>query len=99
MCERHCVAHAHCNCCWTHGIWNESNGLTRQSVTLRVYDPDWGRRRDEPEERSEERSEEVEAKIKEEAMQVEEESVPVKDGLMDVDEASQALLISTAHAQ
>ena len=38
------MAHAMCSCCWTHGIWNESTELVRQSLTLRVYDPQWGRR-------------------------------------------------------
>jgi len=44
VCEKKCVAHAMCSCCWTHGIWNESTELVRQSLTLRVYDPQWGRR-------------------------------------------------------
>ena len=32
-----------CTCCWTHGIWNRESTRKRQSITLRVYDADWGR--------------------------------------------------------
>ena len=43
VCEMHRVAHAMCNCCWTHGVWNEGSSLTRESITLRVFDTEWGR--------------------------------------------------------
>ena len=43
VCKKHCVAHSMCNCCWTHGIWNEHSCRTRESITLRVFDTEWGR--------------------------------------------------------
>jgi len=43
VCQRHCVAHEFCTCCWTHGVWNEQSQQTRQSITLRVFDLEWGR--------------------------------------------------------
>ena len=43
VCTKLCVAHASCQCCWTHGIWNETSQHDRQSITLRVYDAEWGR--------------------------------------------------------
>ena len=43
VCEKHCVAHEMCSCCWTHGVWNEASALTRQSITIRCYDEEWGR--------------------------------------------------------
>ena len=44
-CERRAIAHESCTCCWTHGIWNRHSVCVRQSITLRVYDMDWGRHR------------------------------------------------------
>ena len=38
-CERRCVGHNRCNCCWTHGILAASN-VVRQSMTLRVLADD-----------------------------------------------------------
>lgn len=43
VCQRHCVAHEMCSCCWTHGIWNEASQHTRQSITMRVFNTQWGR--------------------------------------------------------
>jgi len=35
QCERRCVGHNRCNCCWTHGVLASSD-VVRQSMTLRV---------------------------------------------------------------
>ena len=43
VCLKRKVAHEYCSCCWTHGIWNEMSGRMRESITLRVFDPEWGR--------------------------------------------------------
>ena len=43
VCEQRKVAHNMCSCCWTHGIWNEASHHTRESITLRVFDTEWGR--------------------------------------------------------
>ena len=43
VCEQRKVAHNMCSCCWTHGIWNEASAHTRESITLRVFDTEWGR--------------------------------------------------------
>ena len=43
FCEQGKVAHNMCSCCWTHGIWNEGSTHTRESITLRVFDTEWGR--------------------------------------------------------
>ena len=43
FCEQRKVAHNMCTCCWTHGIWNEASCHTRESVTMRVFDTEWGR--------------------------------------------------------
>ena len=43
VCQRRCVAHENCSCCWTHGIWNEASQHTRQSVTMLVFMKNWGR--------------------------------------------------------
>ena len=43
VCKKRCVAHASCQCCWTHGIWNETSQHVRQSITLRCFDTEWGR--------------------------------------------------------
>ena len=43
VCEQRKVAHGMCSCCWTHGIWNEGSALTRESITMRVFDSEWGR--------------------------------------------------------
>jgi hypothetical protein len=40
------VAHESCTCCWMHGVWNTSE-RTRQSITMRVYDKEWGREEEE----------------------------------------------------
>lgn len=45
-CEQSRVAHEMCACCWTHGIFNDTEQQVRQSVILRVYDEDWGRGED-----------------------------------------------------
>jgi len=41
-CRKHKVAHESCTCCWMHGVWNPSE-RTRQSITMRAYDEEWGR--------------------------------------------------------
>ena len=43
FCKMRRVAHESCHCCWTHGIWNEASQHTRQSVTMRVFNPQYGR--------------------------------------------------------
>ena len=43
FCEQRKVAHNMCSCCWTHGIWNEGSTHTRESITLRAFDTEWGR--------------------------------------------------------
>ena len=43
FCEQRRVAHNMCSCCWTHGIWNEASMHTRESITMRVFDTEWGR--------------------------------------------------------
>ena len=43
VCLKKKVAHEYCQCCWTHGIWNEMSSAVRESITLRVFDPEWGR--------------------------------------------------------
>ena len=43
VCQQRKVAHAMCSCCWTHGIWNDVSRHTRQSITMRVFDVEWGR--------------------------------------------------------
>ena len=43
FCEQRKVAHNMCSCCWTHGIWNEASAHTRESITLRLFDTEWGR--------------------------------------------------------
>jgi len=36
-CERRCVGHNRCNCCWTHGVLlDEKSVVARQSMTMRV---------------------------------------------------------------
>ena len=43
FCSQRKVAHNMCSCCWTHGIWNEESVHTRESITMRVFDTEWGR--------------------------------------------------------
>ena len=43
FCSMRKVAHNMCSCCWTHGIWNEGSVHTRESITLRVFNTEWGR--------------------------------------------------------
>lgn len=43
VCPERRVAHEMCSCCWTHGVWNETSAITRQSITMRVYNQHWGR--------------------------------------------------------
>lgn len=43
VCEQRRVAHETCHCCWTHGIWNQKSEIERNSITLRVYNANWGR--------------------------------------------------------
>lgn len=43
VCSMGRVAHEMCSCCWTHGVWNEASQITRESITLRVFTPNWGR--------------------------------------------------------
>jgi hypothetical protein len=47
------VAHESCTCCWMHGVWNPSE-RTRQSITMRAYDEEWGRPSSPEEEEEEE---------------------------------------------
>ena len=37
VCERRCVGHNRCNCCWTHGVsLDKTSVVARQSMTIRV---------------------------------------------------------------
>ena len=37
VCEKRCVGHNRCNCCWTHGVLlAEKSVVARQSMTIRV---------------------------------------------------------------